>query len=279
MIIRPLDSKIGSSCCFQALIRHAWGEQTNWSIKAIVSDTTTQFRRRITMLTVAFTASIFVSGAVYFVANDLQYRLSDDQVVAFDRLLDQPVAVQDPVRAKRIEPAPLYDEPAAMTALPYPHSVALGRPDRGALQHHAKLTASRHFVVREGHNYGTQELIDALKEQGEPCTMRMVQPQDYTLGTFPYAMVVHSPRTGPTNQAVTLIWGYYLRKNHDPTTMGLATPRKLDVARTWTFLESLLLEGNIDIFSLTGASFPYCSVKPSLRPLHPTRTKPMVPKR
>ena len=229
MIIRPLDSKIGSSCYFQALIRHAWGEQTNWSIKAIVSDTTTQFRRRITMLTVAFTASIFVSGAVYFVANDLQYRLSDDQVVAFDRLLDQPVAVQDPVRAKRIEPAPLYDEPAAMTALPYPHSVALGRPDRGALQHPAKLTASRHFVVREGHNYGTQELIDALKRAGKAVHDAHGTTPRLHIGDISLRDGGPFPPHWSHQSGCDVDLGYYLRKNHDPTIMDSPLPASL----TW----------------------------------------------
>ncbi|MGB0645862.1 MAG: penicillin-insensitive murein endopeptidase [Bradymonadia bacterium] len=215
-----------------------------------MSDKRAQLRRRIVMLTVAFTASIFVSGAVYFVSNDLQHRLSDEEAAAFDRILTTSLTVRSPLRKKRLEPTPQYDGPPPLTDLPYPHSVALGRPDRGALQHPAKLKASAHFAVREGHNYGTQELIDALKRAGKAVHDTHGPSPKLHIGDISLRDGGPFPPHWSHQSGCDVDLGYYLRKGHDHTTMGLATPRKLDVARTWTFLESLLLEGNIEyIFS------------------------------
>ncbi len=211
----------------------------------------TQTRKRLMVLTVAFTMSVVCTGIAYFLITDFQHRLTDEQTIAFDALIEieSAKALPDQRHMPAIA-APAANEPRVLPMLAYPHSVALGKPDRGALQSPAKLHASAHFTVREGHNYGIQELIDALKQAGAAVHREHGDSPKLHIGDISLRDGGPFPPHWSHQSGCDVDLGYYLRKKHDHTTMGLATRRKLDVARTWTFLESLLLSGNIEyVFS------------------------------
>lgn len=212
---------------------------------------TAQARKRLVVLAVVFAASVALSGLSYFVATDFQHRLSSQQAAAFDALIQQgEMKILPPKRTRPASNIVSFDQPRALPDLAYPHSVALGKPDRGALQRPAKLLPSRHFTVREGHNYGTQELIDVLNAAGESVHQQHGLSPQLHVGDISLRDGGPFPPHWSHQSGCDVDLGYYLKKKHDHTTMGLATRRRLDVERTWTFLESMLLTGQIEyIFS------------------------------
>jgi hypothetical protein len=212
---------------------------------------TAQARKRLVVLAVVFALSVASSGLAYFVLSELQYQLSSQELTRFNALIELGDTKTVPAqRGTSTVQTVIFDQPTVLPALAYPHSVSLGKPDRGALQSPAKLQPSSHFTVREGHNYGTQELIDILNAAGESVhAQHAVSPQLH-VGDISLRDGGPFPPHWSHQSGCDVDLGYYLKKRHDRTTMGLATPRRLDVERTWTFLESMLLTGQVEyIFS------------------------------
>lgn len=147
-------------------------------------------------------------------------------------------------------PPQLWDDDDAVVGprlsanLKWPHSVALGRPDRGSLQHPDRLQADSAFTVRPRQNYGTVELISALRRAGQSVQTIHEDSPKLHVGDISLPDGGPFPPHWSHQSGCDVDIGYYLTKRHEESRFKVATTRTLDAARTWTLLESILINEN-----------------------------------
>ena len=202
-------------------------------------------RYRAAVLVAAFGVSVLLGGILHVFTvsgRDDFTKLEDAQ---FQSLLAS-------------EPAPAYFEgppllmedidtvvgPRLSADLDWPHSVALGRPDRGSLQHPERLHADSAFTVRPRQNYGTVELISALRRAGQAVQALHDDSPKLHVGDISLPDGGPFPPHWSHQSGCDVDIGYYLSKRHEEHRFKVATRRSLDAARTWTLLESILINEN-----------------------------------
>ncbi len=145
-------------------------------------------------------------------------------------------------------PAPgptIGDAPFRPKVPTWPYSVSIGAASGGWLAYPEILENSEYFSVREGRNYGTIEMIDAIKQAG--VDVHNEHPNSPKLavgdlskkagGPFPPHLSHQSGRDADI--------GYYLRSGHSERRMKLASRHTIDVPRTWTFISSMVADGKV----------------------------------
>lgn len=146
------------------------------------------------------------------------------------------------------EAAPAAEAPVAPPS--WPHTVSIGKPNRGWLAYGEALEAGEHFTVRERFRYGTREIVDAIEEAGAAVHAKFPDSPRLHVGD------ISSKKGGKLKRHLSHQSGrdadiaYYLKAGHDEENLKRATPRTLDVPRTWTFISTLLESGQVEyIFS------------------------------
>lgn len=139
--------------------------------------------------------------------------------------------VDDPVPGADAAPV----EPPA-----WPHTVSIGTPNRGWLAYGEALAAGDHFTVREKFRYGTREAIDAIEAAAAAVHAQFPDTPRLHVGD------ISSKKGGRLKRHLSHQSGrdadiaYYLKSGHDEDNLKRATPRTLDVPRTWAFIAALV---------------------------------------
>lgn len=127
----------------------------------------------------------------------------------------------------------------------WPHSVAIGSPTRGWLANPVRLKGSDRISVRTT-NYGTQEMVDAIRNAVDAVHAQFPKTKPLPVGDLSRRRGGFFPPHVSHQNGRDADIGYYLRVGHHPKLLKHANYRTIDVARTWTFLESLLADGKVE---------------------------------
>ncbi len=132
----------------------------------------------------------------------------------------------------------------------WPHTVSIGKPNRGWLAYGEALQAGEHFTVRDKFRYGTREAIAAIEEAAAAVHAKFPETPRLHVGD------ISSKKGGKLKRHLSHQSGrdadiaYYLEAGHDETYLKRATARTLDVPRTWVFMQTLLESARVEyIFS------------------------------
>lgn len=126
-----------------------------------------------------------------------------------------------------------------------PSAVSIGAPNGGWLVYPARLEGHPHIKSRARSNYGTDETVRAIARAVDAVQRRHPGGHPLVVGDIsrrqggPFRP--HKSHQSGRDADI----GYYFRDGA-PEALKRATPRTLDVARTWTFLESLLADDKVE---------------------------------
>ena len=154
--------------------------------------------------------------------------------------------------SKGVTPAPemsptLEPQVIEVPKATWPRSVSIGSPARGWLIYPVGLSTTDRIESRPGRNYGTQEMVDAIvgavdavhaKHPGTP-PLPVGDLSRKRGGRFPPHLSHQSGRDADI--------AYYQKgKHHHHKYLKYASRRTIDVARTWTFIESLMADQKVE---------------------------------
>lgn len=132
----------------------------------------------------------------------------------------------------------------------WPHTVSIGQPNRGWLAYAEALPAGEHFTVRDKYCFGTREAVAAIEKAAAAVHEKFPDTPRLHVGD------ISSKKGGRLKRHLSHQSGrdadiaYYLKSGHDEDNLKRATPRTLDVPRTWVFIQGLLEHANVEyIFS------------------------------
>ncbi|MGC6417899.1 MAG: penicillin-insensitive murein endopeptidase [Bradymonadia bacterium] len=165
-------------------------------------------------------------------------------------------SIEQPTNEPPIKPA-VIDRPSASkkaktkTERPsWPRSVSIGKPNRGWLVFPVKLETSERLTSRNHKNYGTSEMVEAIKSAVDAVHARHPNSPVLAVGNLSRKHGGRFPPHKSHQSGRDADIGYYLKVGHNPRRLKLARTRTLDVPRTWTFMESLLADNKVEyIFS------------------------------
>ncbi|MEE2787227.1 MAG: penicillin-insensitive murein endopeptidase [Myxococcota bacterium] len=121
----------------------------------------------------------------------------------------------------------------------------VGVPQSGSLNNPSRLEPNPYCTVRQATNYGTRQTVETLQKA-------LVIVHNRHRGT-PKVHVgdISGPKGGPLpghrshQNGRDVDIGYYLNRGHDSARFRAATPETIDRARTWTLIQALIAQGNI----------------------------------
>ena len=134
----------------------------------------------------------------------------------------------------------------AMPAEGKPRCVSVGSPSNGWLIGGVALPGSERLLVREGRNFGTPEMVDAIVaavdavHASHPGAHRLVSGD---LSRREGGKL--SPHVSHQSGRDADI-GYYMHTHVPPRWFRKATSESLDVPRTWAFMSSLLADDKVE---------------------------------
>ncbi len=135
------------------------------------------------------------------------------------------------------------------TGVPKPYapgdSVSMGLPNRGFLIDGVPLEANAHTLVRPGRNFGTRETVTILRTAIAAVVRR------FPTGTHPLVVGDISKPDGGTfkphkshQSGRDVDVGYY-QTGTAPHRLMRVWPQNIDAARTWTFVEAMLANDQV----------------------------------
>ena len=132
----------------------------------------------------------------------------------------------------------------------WPHSVSIGSPTRGGLYHAVALENSDRLSVRNARNYGTREMVSAIKQAVDDVNKAFPGTPKLAIGNLSRKrggrLRPHVSHQSGRDADI----GYYLKTGHNTRLLKRARPNTLDVKRTWRFIESLIADDKVQyIFS------------------------------
>jgi murein endopeptidase len=141
-------------------------------------------------------------------------------------------------------------QPAVAQATPErfagPQSVSIGKPNGGWLAYPARIHDSHRFIARERSNFGTREMVAAIEQAVDRVFTVHGSAHPLVIGDLskrhggPFRP--HKSHQAGTDADI----GYYFVKGITPDRLKAATPRIMDTARTWTFVESMLENDQVE---------------------------------
>jgi murein endopeptidase len=144
-----------------------------------------------------------------------------------------------------LDDGPLDDDATPIVDPSKPPAVSIGSPNGGWLVYPARLQDHPHIKSRARSNYGTDETVRAIAAAVDAVQRRHPGGHPLVVGDIsrrqggPFRP--HKSHQSGRDADI----GYYFREGA-PAGLKRATPRTLDVARTWTFLESLLADDKVE---------------------------------
>ena len=121
-----------------------------------------------------------------------------------------------------------------------PESVSIGRPNGGWLAYPARIQDSARFITRERSNFGTREMVAAIEQAVDRVHQVHGNAHPLVIGDLSKRnggpFLPHKSHQAGTDADI----GYYFAGGITPDRLKAASPRTMDTARTWTFVESML---------------------------------------
>ena len=168
-----------------------------------------------------------------------EQEVSSKSVAAGESVTDAPA----PAVATRT----LFVEPRKATKVQWPHSVALGKPHSGYLYHPVQLKASEKLSVRKHKNFATQETVEAIEQAVDAVHEKFADTPRLPIGNLSRKdggrFRPHKSHQNGRDADIA----YFQRIGHHPVHLKLTNSRTIDAPRTWTFLESMIQNGQLEI--------------------------------
>ena len=150
-----------------------------------------------------------------------------------------------PVKAARPAPLSEGERQAARIANAWPHSVSVGRPNRGALLNPVKLTSDHTLSSRKYKNYGTQELVDIIRAATHAVHAKHKNSPRIHVGDLSRKKGGRFRPHVSHQSGRDVDIGYYMLEGQRANRLQKVKRRNLDIPRTWTMMESFLRSGQI----------------------------------
>ena len=132
----------------------------------------------------------------------------------------------------------------------WPRTVSIGSPSRGALVYGRPLQPNRYLTSRPAKRYGTHELVETIERAVAVVNASHPNTPVLHVGDLSRRNGGFFPPHVSHQSGCDVDIGYYLKRNHRPHAFSYATPRTIDVPRTWTLIRGFLeTEAAVYIFS------------------------------
>jgi len=124
-------------------------------------------------------------------------------------------------------------------------SASVGEAHRGRLVRPAVLRASATMRVREGANFGTEELVTVISKAVAAVNARFPNTPVMTVGDLSRegGGFLSGHQSHQAGRDADL--GFYMADGRARRTFEVATPKSIDAARMWTLLEAMLASGEL----------------------------------
>ena len=162
---------------------------------------------------------------------------------------DAKPAPKQPATEPTVKPAHIAEktETFKATVPVWPHSVSVGTAARGALYNGVTLEDSDRVKVRAKRNYGTREMVEAIRYAVDAVHEQYPDSPRLPIGDL------SKKRGGPFPPHVSHQSGldadiaYYQKgKHHHPRYLKYTTTKTLDVPRTWAFIEAMIADNKVE---------------------------------
>ncbi|MEE2755606.1 MAG: penicillin-insensitive murein endopeptidase [Myxococcota bacterium] len=162
-------------------------------------------------------------------------------------------ALDCPVNPSSTPATPKVQTQAERIAAAWPHSVSVGRPNRGALINPVKLTSDHTLSSRKYKNYGTQELVDIIRAATHAVHAKHKNSPRIHVGDLSRKKGGRFRPHVSHQSGRDVDIGYYMLEGQRANRLQKVKRRNLDIPRTWTMMESFLRSGQIQyMFSHRG---------------------------
>ena len=125
-------------------------------------------------------------------------------------------------------------------------SASVGAVHHGRLVHPAVLTSTSTMRVRDGANFGTQELVTVISRAVAAVNARFPKTPVLTVGDLSRegGGFLSGHQSHQAGRDADL--GFYMADGRARRTFEKATPKSIDAARMWTLLEAMLDSGELE---------------------------------
>lgn len=125
-------------------------------------------------------------------------------------------------------------------------SASIGAVHRGRLMHPAVLRGGATMRVRDGANFGTQELVAVIERGVAAVNARFPKTPVMTVGDLSRERggFLSGHQSHQAGRDADL--GFYMADGRPRRTFEKATPQSIDAARMWTLIEAMLESGELE---------------------------------
>ncbi len=152
---------------------------------------------------------------------------------------------QGPIDELDAGEAPLPPQKAQAPLTPS-RSASIGKPHLGWLVNASRLEGNDRIKVRDYSNYATEEAIEAIQTAVDAVHGAHPNTQQLFVGDLSRKgggrLKRHLSHQSGRDADIS-----YFFKGTQPGVFKKATPRSIDLARTWTFIESLVADDKVEI--------------------------------
>ncbi len=142
----------------------------------------------------------------------------------------------------------VFGATTALAGSPKHHCASIGPANGGALKWGKQLRGSPRIEVREGLNWGTPELVNAIERATDVVHAKHGTAYRIYVGDLSRRRGGKLKRHKSHQTGRDADIGYWLKQKHSPGYFRKATSKTLDVPRTWTFIQALIEHGAQLIF-------------------------------
>lgn len=129
--------------------------------------------------------------------------------------------------------------------LPWPHTVSVGTPNRGALLNPVRLKSDHTLQSRRYRSYGTRELVELIRQATHAVHRAFPNSPRLHVGDLSKKHGGHFPPHVSHQSGRDVDIGYYMRFGQRAARLQRINKYNLDIPRTWVLMETFLRSGQI----------------------------------